>query len=238
MRTVVWFSCGAASACALKLLAEESPVAVYCDLSKDEHEDNKRFLKDVESWTGISITIIGSQKYKSIENVAEARKYMAGISGAPCTVEMKKVPRFDFQLPDDVHVFGMTFDERRRIKKFEANNHDISLKWPLVESRMTKADCFAMIAEAGIEIPIMYKQGFRNNNCIGCFKATSAKYWDMIRRFYPEVFERRCKQSEELGVKLVRYKGNRINLRELPLNPVGKLENISCGPECAQERKR
>ena len=236
-RLVVWFSCGAASACALKLVAHLNPLAIYCDLSKNEHADNVRFRADVEAWTGIKVTVIKSAAYETVEEVADAKQYMAGPQGAPCTVEMKKIPRFAFQRADDTHIFGFSLDEKKRIKDFEADNHDMNLAWPLVQAEMTKADCLQMIAAAGIEIPVLYRLGFANNNCLGCFKATSTKYWNRTRKHFPAVFKLRCEQSRRLGVRLVRYKGVRIYLDELPEDATDNItEDLSCGPQCGGAR--
>ncbi len=234
-RTVVWFSCGAASAVAAKLAvnSRQDVEVVYCDTSASEHPDNLRFLSDVERWIGQPVTIIRSETFASVDDVIEKRRYMSGIKGAPCTVEMKKVPRFNFQRPDDVHVFGLTADEAPRVARFASANHDLALWWPLVEQGITKVDCLARITAAGIALPVLYQQGYRNNNCLGCVKATSADYWNKIRADYPDVFAKRVEQSRELGVKLTRWKGQRIFLDELPNRPVRKVrENVSCGPEC------
>lgn len=232
-RLLVWFSCGAASAVALKLVAHLNPLAIYCDTSKDEHSDNARFRKDVERWTGIPVTIIRSKEYTSVEEVWDARQFMSGPGGAPCTVEMKKVPRFQFQDIDDIHVFGYTTDEIDRLNKFELDNHELNLAWPLIQAGMTKDDCLRLIADAGIEIPIMYRLGFKNNNCLGCVKATSKRYWNMIRKYFPDVFQRRCEQSRRIGAKLVRHNKDRIFLDELALDDTDDIvEDLSCGPQC------
>jgi hypothetical protein len=235
-RTVVWFSCGAASACAAKLAEPEAHV-VYCDTLASEHPDNMRFLKAVETWIGRPVEIIRSVEYASVDEVFEKTRYMAGIKGARCTVEMKKVPRFAYQLPDDIHVFGLTADEGKRIERFEANNPELTLNWVLRDAGMTKNDCYAMIRDAGIALPVMYELGFKNNNCIGCVKATSAVYWDRVRREFPEVYARRARQSRELGVRLVRHKGVRLFLDELPASITDKTPeaDIECGPICLQE---
>ena len=71
-------------------------------------------------------------------------------------------------------------------------------------------------------------------------KATSPAYWSKVRKFFPAVFKLRCKQSREIGARLLRYKGVRVFLDELPLDadlPLKFLtveENVSCGPECGQ----
>lgn len=241
-RRVVWFSCGAASAVAAKLVTEAHPDAevVYCDTSINEHPDNIRFGRDVGRWIGKDITVIGSTKYKTIEDVFEARKYMSGPKGAICTTELKKVPRFAFQQPDDIHIFGFTADEGKRIKSFMERNPELNLEWPLLDAGITKQDCYDRIRAAGIVIPAMYGLGFKNNNCLGCVKATSPAYWNRVRNYFPEVYRLRAEQSRAIGCKLVRYKGERIFLDQLPTDPrlvfetPSEEENVSCGPECGQ----
>lgn len=238
-RVLVWFSCGAASAVAAKLAVEKygksNVVVVYCDTSTNEHPDNIRFRYDVERWIGSQVRIIGSSKYTTCEQVFDGERYISGPLGARCTLELKKKPRLDFQRKDDKHLFGFTCDEWRRVMRFQMNNADLKLDWILVEHGITKQDCFKEIASARIRMPEMYLLGYRNNNCLGCVKSTSPGYWNKVRMDFPEVFERRARQSRALGVRLVEYHGERIFLDELP-EGVGRydpaLENISCGPDC------
>lgn len=238
-RAVVWFSCGAASAVAAMIAAYkygDRCDVVYCDVLNTEHSDNRRFLSDMERWMGRSVTVIKSDKYESVDDVFMRTRWMAGIEGARCTTEMKKVPRFAYQRPDDIHIFGLTADESNRIKRLENNHPDLRFDWILQDTGIRKDHCYYLLECAGIDIPIMYRLGYKNNNCLGCVKATGANYWNMIRRDFPEVFERRCRQSRELGVRLTRYKGERIFLDQLPPDylPANDLEDISCGPDCGE----
>lgn len=239
MRYVSWFSCGAASAVASKLMVEDygtnhTVEVVYCDVLDSEHPDNFRFLRDVERWIGQRVTIIKSSKYESVDDVFERERYMSGIQGARCTAEMKKIPRYQFQRPDDVHAFGFTLDEPKRVATFEANNFELHLDWPLVRHGITKKMCYERLLMADIDLPAMYKLGYQNNNCLGCVKATSPAYWNKVRQDFPDVFERRAQQSREIGCRLTRVKGKRLFLDELPEGDYGryKMEDISCGPEC------
>lgn len=241
-RVVVWFSCGAASAVAARLAVDKYGArveVVYCDTLASEHRDNVRFLCDVERWLDVQVKIIGSDKYASVDEVFQRTRYMAGITGARCTTEMKKLPRYAYQRPSDRHVFGLTADEGKRITNFEGNNPELTLEWVLRDAGITKEDCYRIIKEAGIKLPAMYALGFKNNNCIGCVKATSAVYWDKVRRHFPEVYARRAEQSRNLGVRLVRYHGERIFLDELPLSITDKRkeEDIECGPVCVTAKR-
>jgi len=240
MRHIAWFSCGAASAVAAKLALDKwlDTKVVYCDTSASEHPDNIRFMRDIESWLKVDVVRLKSERYSSIDDVFEATRYMSGIAGARCTIEMKKLPRFNFQQLCDIHVFGFTLDETKRATKFWENNPDLQLEPILIDFGVTKGDCLRIITKAGIELPAMYKLGYKNNNCLGCVKASSAAYWQSIRRDFPEVFARRAKQSREIGCRLTRIKGKRIFLDELPEGYFGnhRMENISCGPDCAGKK--
>lgn len=242
-RVIAWFSCGAASAVNAKLIVEkygERAEVVNCDMRKDEHEDNERFLRDAQEWLGVEIKRISSTKFSSVDEVFVKERYMAGPDGARCTVEMKKVPRFHYQDVADIHSFGYTSDAREllRIAEFEKANPELFVEWPLRDASLTKQDCFDILAKAGVRRSAMYDLGFNNANCFGCVKVTSPPYWNRVRRVRPDVFALRAKRSRELGVRLIQItingKRERIFLDELT-PAMGKQEpepEVSCGPHC------
>jgi hypothetical protein len=240
-RIICWFSCGAASSMAAKLTVEKyshshEVVVVCCDTRPSEDADNYRFSAEAERFIGAPIQFIRNAEFETVDDVFEKARYMSGVSGARCTVALKKKPRFVFAKPDDIHVFGFTAEEKRRIKDFTDRNPELHLLWILSESGYTKQKCLDAIKAAGIQLPRMYRLGFDNNNCPGCVKSSSPWYWDMIRKHFPEIFKRRCEQSRKLGVRLVEIRHHqRIFLDELPPGPFkrrGQKENMSCGPEC------
>lgn len=235
-RTLVWFSCGAASAVAAKLAIERggNVHVVYCDTLSTEHPDNRRFFNDVERWIGQPITVIRSDKYTDINDVFMKTRYMAGIAGARCTTELKKLPRQAFEQLTDTHIFGYTADasERRRAVQFEKQNPALAVEWLLIDEGVNKDDCLAYLQGAGIELPAMYGLGFDHNNCIACPKATSPGYWNRVRRYFPETFALRARQSRLIGARLVRVKGVRMFLDELPEDADAPDDNIDCGPVC------
>jgi len=91
-----------------------------------------------------------------------------------------------------------------------------------------------MLNAAGIAIPRMYELGFKNNNCIGCVKATSPKYWNRVREHFPKEFEARATLSRELGARLVRVKGARLFLDELDpaIKDADEEIDFECGLLC------
>jgi hypothetical protein len=243
-RILCWFSCGIPSALSAKMaltMFKDSEVLIMsCDTRPSEHEDNYRFSAECERWFGRPITFIRNEDYApdaTVDDIFERKRYMSGPDGARCTVELKKIPRFRFQRPDDIHIIGYTAEEGIRIKRFNENNHDIRTYFILKEFNITRGMAYKRFAESGIRPPVMYELGFDNNNCPGCVKASSPWYWAMTRRHFPEVFERRCAQSRELGVRLVEIQHHkRIFLDELPdieFEYHGGKEKLSCGPECS-----
>lgn len=236
-RVVAWFSCGDASAVACKLALtkyrDTHEFEVVRILLDSEHPDNDRFAADWEKWAGWPITNIRSEKYADSWAVWEDRRYIAGIAGAPCTTELKKVVRKGYQRPDDIHVFGYTAEEAKRAATFKENNFELFSYFPLIETGLTKPDCHALIRAAGIELPAMYRLGFDNNNCIGCPKG-GAGYWNMIRRHFPDQFNRMAELSRSLGARLIKQDGQRVFLDELrPTTGRQKDEvTIECSAHC------
>ena len=242
----VWFSCGAASAVAAKktieLYGKTANIRVINNPVKEEHLDNVRFLKDVEKWLGLPIEFAINKKFPSCSavDVWEARQFMSGVSGAPCTLELKKKAREQWENENkpDWHVLGFTFDEVNRFEKFKSRERENTLG-VLIDLKITKDDCFKIIQDAGIKLPEIYNIGFPNANCIGCVKASSPTYWNLVREKFPDVFKKRADQAAEIGANLARYKGKRIPLHLLPDNATGrklKKMNIECGIFCEERR--
>lgn len=216
-RKIAWYSCGAASAVATKLCPDSDPV--YCDTGA-EHPDNKRFKKDCEQWLRRPIINIASRDYADTWHVWEKTRWLAGIDGARCTVELKVKPRLAYQMPNSIHIFGYTADseDAARAKRLRDNYPELTIETPLIDRGLTKAACLDMLIRAGIEPPVMYSLGFQNNNCIPCVKATSPAYWALIRKHFPEKFDRMAKLSRELDVRLCRINGERAFIDEIPLD--------------------
>ena len=240
-RVVSWFSCGAASAVATKLSIKDFPetIVAYCEVI-EEHPDNIRFLRDCEKWFGREIRVLGNDKYKrSIYEVFDKTRYLAGHKGARCTLELKKNVRREFELPDDRQVMGYTVEEQGRVDRFIDANNDVDLITPLIDRGLTKQDCLAMVQDAGIELPEMYKLGYKNNNCRGCVKAQSPAYWKKIKIDFPEYYQKMLAQEKRLNVKICKTTVDgisdvRVGLDELPdrIKPMDDSIDIQCGIFC------
>jgi hypothetical protein len=239
-RIVSWFSCGAASAVATKKTIEKygiDKVIVASCVVANEHADNERFLIDCEKWFGVPVLRLKSDKYADCWEVWEKTKYLVGVRGARCTVEMKKMVRQKFQKLSDVQIFGFTSEEKHRADRFIIQNPEVNLEVPLIDLNITKNDCFKIIQSAEIELPITYRLGYKNANCLGCVKG-GAKYWSAIRQDWPEVFDRMAKLERSLGRTILKLKGKRTYLDELPADYKASRSQLKmeCGIWCKGEK--
>lgn len=241
---VCWFSCGAASAIALqqtiKMYGETCTIRAVNNPVSEEDEDNRRFMIDVGKWLGIEIEIATNSKWptNACVDVWEKKRFMSSPYGAPCTAELKKGARREWEQENEFDwlVMGFTPEEEHRadrFRKFEREN----LLTPLIDNNLAKSDCFMRLMDAGIALPNIYRRGYPNANCIGCVKSSSPTYWNHVRKEDPEVFKQRATQSRDIGAKLVKYKGERIFLDELDQDAYGgkmKDLNFECGIFCEE----
>jgi hypothetical protein len=239
-RLVSWFSCGTASAVNTKLVlaryGETHDITVARCLVPEEDSDNDRFAADCEAWFGHPILNLKSTEYASCEEVWEKTRYMAGIGGARCTVEMKKAVRhaFEREWHPDLQAFGYTADETDRADNFRRTNPEVALVTLLIAESLRKEDCHAIVDRAGIVLPLMYRLGFNNANCKGCVQAQSPSYWNRVRRHFPAVFARRAALSRELGVRLVKLTtGTRERLFLDELDPAMGAGEVDPAMECS-----
>lgn len=235
----VWFSCGAASAVAL-----QQTIKQYGNIAKiramnnpviEEKDDNRRFLLEVETWLNIKIELVINPSWPNASAVEiwDKERYMSGVHGAPCTRGLKRHARqfWESNNHHDHIVMGFTSDEKRRADLFKLTERSNFLP-VLIDAGISKAECYQIVSDAGIVLPLSYRMGYPNANCPGCAKSASPTYWNHVRAVDPEVFHARAIQSRRLGVKLVVLQGKRIFLDELPIDAKGREMKHLLSPEC------
>lgn len=218
-RQIAWVD-GVNSAVMAKMMLQDMPSVqpMHCSMGSSVHPDSHRFLDDLEIWYGKEIGRIASTEFANVDEVFEKKKYHAGVDGAPCTGAMKFVPRLNYQLPSDMHLWGYTADKRdeSRFANMQANYPELRQRSPLIEWGLKKAHTHRWLREAGIRRPYVYDIGYPNGNCLGCVKASSPNYWAMTRKYFPEVFARRSDQCRRFGSRLTRINNERIFIDEIP----------------------
>lgn len=245
MRYVCQFSCGAASAVATKLtLAAPSSareILIVNAFIEQEHPDNRRFLGDCESWFGHPITVLRDAKYAaSTYEVWRRKRFMKGMRGAPCSMELKRRLLTSISEPGDVNVIGFTREEHDRFDDLRERFPDERFEAPLIDRNLSKGDCLAMLERAGIGLPAMYRLGYANANCIGCPKGGQS-YWQAIREDFPQQFQQIKAIQEEIGpgASFLRFRSgpranDRMSLAELPVGrgSMDRGERFSCSFFC------
>jgi hypothetical protein len=220
-RIVCHFSCGAASAVATKLaLAEFGPrrVVIFNAFVVEEDPDNRRFLADCEKWFAHPVKVLRDEKYgASAREVWRRKRFMNSLLGAPCSQALKRDVIEAECLPTDQHVYGFTVDEMQkdRVKRFLA----VGGLCPLIDRNLSHADCLGMVERAGILLPLRYRQGYNNANCVGCCKGGEG-YWNKTRRDSPSDFIAVAEIQKDIGPGAYFFRdrgtGERFSLYDLP----------------------
>jgi hypothetical protein len=216
-KIICWWSGGITSSVSCKIAIDlfgiDNCRIIMID-TKNEDDDTYRFLKDCEKWYGKSIEIISAigDKYGSIEDVWESFESLNVATGAICSTELKRKVRERWQKENsyDYQVFGFEFDK----SEF---NRAVSLSkvkkangiYPLLMMGYDKDDCLKIVQDAGIEIPRMYKIGFRNNNCFktGCVQG-GIGYWQKMKLDFPDKFNKMA----ELEHRLTELRGEPVTM--------------------------
>lgn len=243
-RMVCQFSCGAASAVGTKLILAAYPadeVVIVNAFIKEEHPDNRRFFADCEKWFDHPVMVLRDEKFgASTDEVWRRKRFMKGLRGAPCSSTLKRSLLATIAQPGDVNVLGFTREECDRFDDLCDRFPAESFRAPLIERDLDKDDCLAMIERAGIELPMMYRLGYDNANCIGCPKGGQA-YWQNIREDFPDRFVQIQAIQEGIGpgANFLRFRsgprnGERMSLAELPpgRGDMKRDPNFSCSFFC------
>lgn len=240
-RVVCQFSCGAASAVATKLAIghfHDRELIIVNAFLAEEDADNRRFLADCERWFARPVQVLRDEKYgASTIEVFRRERYLKGPSGAPCSRALKHRLLATISRPDDLVVFGFTAEEQGRYDDFRESFPHLLTRAPLIEQGLTKSDCKAMVERAGIELPMMYRLGYDNANCIGCVKGGEG-YFRAIREDFPEQFAELAAVEADVCDErsyLLRHRsgpdeGKRFPLRDLPPGPAHRNEAL---PSCS-----
>ena len=146
-------------------------------------------------------------KYKDVNGVLLANRYVNGVYGAPCTKILKKRVRKEWEHEnkdkDITYFWGMDSKETNRAERIEETMKEYKHRFPLIEKKIGKKEAHQIINASGIKRPKMYELGYYNNNCIGCVKGGKG-YWNKIRIDFPEVFKLRSEMEREIGATCIK----------------------------------
>lgn len=240
-------SSGAPSALlALKVVEKYGAENVHCVFADTlvEHNDNYRFLYDLQYKHGLEIIFINHGK--TPEELQIEQKTLFTQALAPCTriLKLEPIRKHVLWLQQQGFVvvmhIGMTVEDSRdnrggringRLDAPTANWYSVWCKpeFMLVDEGYTRGQVQEELKQRNIQIPLTYSWGLPNANCVaqgGCVKGGKS-YMQKILESYPEGYLRRETIEEQIielrqlkGLKPfhhLREKGGSITLKEFRL---------------------
>lgn len=202
--------------------------------TKNEHDDTYRFLSDCERWYGLEIERISSNNYLNIEETWFKHLSLNTANGAICSYMLKRKVREEWQNENKYkhQVFGFEYDKKEinRANSLSLNHPKTFPLFPLIDKKLTKNDCIRYVQNAEISIPLAYKLGFKNNNCLktGCVQG-GIGYWKKIQAEMPDLFYKMAKVEHDIsrikGKPITMMKDQSIKAKESGNNLVFLIKN-------------
>tara|TARA_R110002110_G_scaffold73643_2_gene195384 strand:+ start:3591 stop:4361 length:771 start_codon:yes stop_codon:yes gene_type:complete len=204
---IVAVSGGKASAwCADWALKNHSKkdVTLYFNDTGWEHPDLYRFLDDLEKY--LDHPILRDSDGRTPEEVFYDEKVL-GNSRLPICSRTLKADRMQKYFSDgDTLIFGIGPEEQHRAKRIistylmvgEQTNKWAKIRFPLVAEHVHQNDVTTFIEQSGIETPLLYRLGFKHNNCYGGCVRQGKKSWKRLYDTLPDIYAERERAEEEL----------------------------------------
>ena len=211
---LVCFSGGHSSALVaievVRKYGKENVVLLNHDISPEvEHEDIKRFKKEVAEYLGLEITYANMPGWET-KTPLRVTKELKGFQFKPgqalCTYNLKTKPFYKWleeNCTDKENwtvYYGFDAEEDHRISRRRTlmRSSGYKTEFPLAEWERT----IYSTEEIGIEPPRTYKI-FKHANCIGCLKA-GKQHWYVVYCLRPDIFQEAMKTEEEIGHSIIK----------------------------------
>ena len=198
---VIGFSGGIASSVTASLVLHDHPEAVllFHD-TKTEPHDNDRFRADVAEYLQRPIT--EDSDGRDIWQVFEDEGYLGNGRNTMCSRILKQERSQAFLQAHQPAVLyiGFTIDEYHRAQRVFSRyrQQNIEVKFPLIEQKISKAECFYRVTQCwGLQPPLMYQWAY-HANCIPCIKGGKA-YWGLIFLFEQAAWKKASMYEEKFG---------------------------------------
>jgi 3'-phosphoadenosine 5'-phosphosulfate sulfotransferase (PAPS reductase)/FAD synthetase len=201
MNHIIGFSGGIASSVLAGLVLRENPSAVllFHD-TKTEPADNARFRADVSKFLGVPIT--EDSDGRNIWQLFDDQGFLGSGRNTPCSHVLKQARSLNYlknHLPATLYI-GFTADEYDRAQRVFAryHQHGIETRFPLIENRLSKEECFHRVSNCWkLDPPHMYAWA-EHANCVPCVKGKKA-YWGLIYMKERAAWEKASEYEEKFG---------------------------------------
>lgn len=159
-----------------------------------EDEDLYRFLDDLMMrWGG---TLLRVKDGRTPLEVAEDRQIIPNSQIAPCSSVLKSLPFMDLDRasPKPLTILlGLDWREMHRVERMQAKYASLATEgmvvdFPLLWKPIEFRPYVEVVTSWGIEIPRLYRYGFKHNNCAGRCVKQGIREWLRLRDVFPERF--------------------------------------------------
>ena len=202
MRHIVAFSGGAASAVVAKIVSDAglAPTLLFHD-TMTEPEDNGRFREEVANYLGLPITC--KSDGRNIWELFKDEGMLGNGRNTMCSRILKQEKSLEYckkNIPYTLYI-GFTVEEWQRAQRTSARyakHEGITVKFPLIEQRITKEECLHRVQNCWkIRLPGSYDV-FEHANCIPCIKGKKA-YWGLIYKYERAAWDKASSAEKEFG---------------------------------------
>lgn len=208
MRAIVALSGGKASAwCAdwaFRNFAKED-VVLYFNDTKWEHEDLYRFLDDLSRHFDHPVTF--DSDGRSVEQLFYDHNALANNRMPFCSRILKAERLQKFYKDGDTIIFGIGCAEAHRARRISEVYAEYSrrkkkwpkLRFPLIGEQIGSEAIDQFLTDAGIDEPLLYRLGFKHNNCSGGCVRSGKGQWLHLLNTLPDVYAERERVERELS---------------------------------------
>ena len=206
-KIIVTISGGKASAWCANWALENFPkedVILYFNDTKWEHSDLYRFLSELSAYWNKEI--IFDSDGRSPEALFYDNRALAN-NRMPFCSRILKAERLQSYFKDgDTLIFGIGADEPQRARRLVGVYQVVAVKkqkcpklrFPLISENITAEIVDDWLTAIGVEEPLLYRMGFKHNNCSGGCVRAGKKHWKLLYEKLPEVYEDRERVEREM----------------------------------------
>lgn len=170
-----------------------------------EHEDIKRFKRQVADYLGIPITFASRRNAEQdqFDVCVEAKAFKVGSGSELCTARLKTEPFnawLEANVPDKDCVIYYGFDDtKRELVRMQRRTGIMAAKGYKTDYPLALWQDRTIVAteEIGIARPSTYSV-FQHGNCVGCLKA-GWQHWYIVFCTRPDIWSKAKWAEEEIG---------------------------------------
>lgn len=220
MKYIVCYSGGHSSALVaietVRKHGKENVILLNHDISsKVEHEDIKRFKRDVADYLDLDITYANADNFEEmtpLEVSIKKQAFQIGNGQSFCTSYLKTEPFHrwlaenhpgSFEVPEVNIKIAYGFDETERLR-IQRRATIMAAKGYQTEFPLSTRGgrTIQSTEEIGIPRPITYRM-FKHANCMGCMKA-GKQHWYCTFCTRPDIWEEAKKAEEKIGYSIIK----------------------------------